>query len=308
MYRIGLLGVHANPFAPPDRYEEAFLEELARRGLVTGRNLEFISRASGNDLQRLDGLAAELVALKSDVILTYGGTPSTLAAKRATSTIPIVMISSRDPVDDGLVASLSHPGGNVTGNADMGRELVLKRLELLQIAVLGAKRIGYVVHERTLVRSGQQTTVAALESALRAQGGHLIIATVRQVLQGDDLDRVLDELVHKQVQAVVIDNYATIGADEERVASVLVRFRLPAIMEHAMYARAGVLMTYNEPIVDAYMRAADYVHRILSGAKPADLPIARPTRFELAINLRTAKTLDITIPQSLLLRADEVVR
>lgn len=304
VHRIGVLGVHADQFSPSDENEQAFLDELARLGWVAGRNLQLISRASGHELQRLDALAAELVALEVDLILSNGGTPTALAAKRATATIPIVMVASRDPVADGLVASLFRPGANVTGNADMGRELVLKRVELLLQAVPAAKRLGYIVHERTLAQSEAQTTVAVMDAALRAQGRQLFTAVARQVAQGDDLDHVLDQLARQRVQAVVIDNYATIGAGQRRVAAALRRGRLPAIMEDASYARAGVMMTYTEPLIDCYRRAADYVHRILSGARPADLPVSRGTRFVLAINIDTARTLGLTIPATLKVQAD----
>lgn len=308
MYRIGVLGVHPFPYVPADPDEQALLDELARRGLVVGRNLEFVSRASGNDLQRLDALAGELVALKVDLILSIGGTPSALAAKRATSTTPILLLGARDPVEDGLAASLSRPGGNLTGNADMGHELVVKRMQLLREAVRQPIRIGYLVHERFLARRSQLTAVSELEAVLRAQGGQLVTAPVREVTQGDDLDQAFDRLVGQRVQAVVIDNYATIGATSKRVAAVLTRHRLPAIMEDASYARSGVLMTYTEPSVEAYLRIAQYVQRILAGASPAELPMMRPTRFELVINLQTAKVLGIEIPQSLLQRADELIR
>ncbi|MEP6874285.1 MAG: ABC transporter substrate-binding protein [Burkholderiales bacterium] len=303
--RIGVLGVFL--WDPADPSAKAFMNEVSRRGYVLGRNLTFVSRACGNELRRLDGLAGELVALKVDLIWSTGGTPSALAAKRATTTIPIVM-SSRDPVEDGLVESLAKPGGNVTGSADIGQELTLKRLQLLLEAVGDAKPIGYLIHPRILERKSERRTIAAMESSMHARGGRLVVAAVREVSQGDDLEYGLALLQQQGVGAALINNYSTIGADEERTADILLRHQLPAMMENRPYAVGGVMMTYSEPVEDDDLRSASFIDRILKGAKPRDLPIERPTRFELSINLRTARKLGIVIPAALLLRADEVIR
>jgi putative tryptophan/tyrosine transport system substrate-binding protein len=303
--RVGVLGVGL--WDPLDPSAKFFMDELSRRGYVLGRNLTFVSRACGNELQRLDGLASELVMLKVDLIWSTGGTPAALAAKRATATIPIVM-TTRDPVEDGLVESLAKPGGNVTGSADIGQELMLKRLQLLLEAAGEAKVVGYLTHPKILERKSEHKTIAAMESLMLARGGRLVVVSVREVSKGDDIEYGVALLQRQKVSAVLINNYSTIGADEARTADILLRYQLPAMMENRSYAEQGIMMTYSEPPGDGDLRNAAFLDRILKGAKPRDLPIERPTRFELSINTRTARKLGITIPSALLLRADEVIR
>lgn len=303
--RVGVLGVDL--WDPLDPDAKVLMSELSRRGYVLGRNLVFISRACGNDLGQLDKLASELVALKVDLIWTVGGTPAALAAKRATVTIPIVM-SSRDPVEDGLVQSLDRPGGNVTGSSDIGQELMLKRLQLLLEAVGESKLVGYLIHPKILERQSEHKTIAAMESMMLARGGKLIVAAVREVSQGDDIEYGVALLRRQKVGAALVNNYSTIGADSARTADVFLRHHLPTIMEHRAYAESGVMMTYSEPPAAEDLRNAAFIDRILHGAKPRDLPVERPTHFELSINMRTARTLGITIPPTLLVRADHLIQ
>ena len=303
IFIVGVLGV----FSYEEENDVELTAELKRRGYVMGRNLRIVSRACGNELNRLDVLAAELVAMKVDLILSTGGTPSALAAKRATSTIPIVM-SARDPVEDGLVRSLAEPGGNVTGSADIGEELAIKRLELLIEAARPRGPLGYLIHPRIQQRQSERKTIAAMEAYMAARGGSLVVASVREVAQGDDIEYGLSLLTKQGVFAAVINNYSTIGAGTaNRVAGLLLQHRMASIMEARAYALGGVLMTYSEPPKYSSLRSAGFIDRILRGAKPSDLPIERPDHFELVINLKTATSLGITIPTPVLTRADEVI-
>lgn len=303
VFQIGVLGVF--PYER-DNNEEV-TAELARRGYVLGRNLRIVSRACGNELNRLDALASELVAMKVDLIFSTGGTHTALAAKRATSTIPIVM-SARDPVEDGLVQSLDRPGGNVTGSADIGEELAIKRLQLLIDAVRPSGPVGYLIHPRIQERQSERNTIAAMKAFMVARGGSLVVASVREVVQGDDIEYGLSLLTQQGVSAAVINNYATIGAETfDSVAGRLLQHRMAAIMEVREYAVNGVLMTYSEPPKYGKIRSAGFIARVLRGENPRDMPIERPTRFELVINRKTAISLGVTIPISLLMRADEVI-
>jgi putative ABC transport system substrate-binding protein len=309
LYRIGVLGV--SDWDVKSSSVLRTIGELERLGYVQGRNLQFIVRVCGTDLSRLDSLASELVNLRVDLILSDGGTPSALAAKRATSTIPIVMRDSRDPVADGLVSSLAKPGGNVTGNASMGAEMMVKRLQLLIEAVGARGPVGYVPYQPHMVRESEQQTIAALESFARSQGLQLIIAPVRDIAdgKGSGFENALASLNRQGAVAALINNYSTIGVESfEQLAASMMRYRLPSIMEERDFALGGILMTYTESSADRDLRTAGLVAQILNGAKPADLPVSQATRFELVINLNTAKAMGIAIPQSILLRADEVVR
>lgn len=305
IFRIGVLGV--SDWDPTGPFDRPFVDELARRGYVQGRNLVLVSRSCGPELTCLDALAAELVALKVDLILSNGGTPTALAAKRATSKIPIVMTGARDPVSDGLVKSLGRPGGNVTGNADMGAVLMVKRLQLLMEAVGSPAVVGYLGYEPHMKRISERETVAALESFLQAKGRRLVVATVRE--RGDDLEAAFASLRQKGAAAVLVNNYATIGADSaEQVAGWMMRYRLPSIMEERSFAVSGVLATYSEPGEHQAVRAAEYVDRILKGALPSDLPVSQGTTFDLVLNLKTAKAMGLTIPRYVLLRASELIQ
>lgn len=306
-FRIGILIV--DKWDPADPVSvRPFLDELTRLGYQPGRDVEFIIRESGPDLGRLDDLARELVKLRVDVIIA-GGRSATFAAKRATSSIPIVLTGANDPVADGLVASLAKPGGNVTGNADMGADLVVKQMELLAEMTGSRGPFGYVAAQVAVRYKSDDLIVAELRSFAESRGIRLVVSSVPiAVGSGEsEFDRALAALKEVGVTGVLIDNNAAFDLKPKRVAQLLIDYQLPAIMDYRDYALAGVLMTYSEPNSDPAIRIAGFVDRILKGAKPEDLPVARPTRFDLVVNLTTAGKLKLRVPGTLLLMANEVV-
>jgi len=303
VYRIGILSVELAA-DPTDPGWVAFIDEMGRYGYVEGRNLIFIRRASDKDLQRFEALAVELVGLKVDLILSTAGA-ATRAAKKVTSTIPIVMVGSSDPVRDGLVASLARPGGNVTGNSYQSREVELKRLQILAEAIGRPTRLAYVIYrpDRSLPTMADQ--LAAMAAAARALGAQFVDFDVED---GDHLHLAFQQMVRQRVDGVVIHNMAAIGLDLDALGPLALRYKLPAITGARDDSESGVLLSYAVSFADMFRKSARYIDKILKGAKPADLPVEQPTKFELVINLKTAKALGLTIPQSLLLRADEVIQ
>lgn len=303
VWRIGVLGL-GQP-APQDVVWTGFVDELVQRGYVEGRNLGFERRFAGGDLRRLEGLAAELAALKVDVIYSVSGTPGVLAVKKATTTIPTVMLVAADSVRSGIVASLARPGGNVTGNSTHGLELGVKRLQLLLDVVGKSARIAYLRHVRT--RSGPFGSAysAALTSAAKALGAQVRFVDVET--EGE-LEPAFELMAREHADAVVIDSYGFFVANRAQVVALVARHRLPAIAEGRAYADAGLLVTYSVDLVHLARKAAEYVDKIFKGASPADLPVEQASKFDLVVNLKTAKALGITIPQAVLVRADEVIQ
>lgn len=303
VYRIGVLALTA-PSADPALWD-AFIAELARRGYDQGRNLALEVRYAGKDGQSLDDLAAELVALKVDVILTVSGTPGTLAAKKATTTIPIVMFSATEPVRDGLIASLARPGGNVTGSAIFGLELLVKRLQLIVQAVGKPSRIAYLGFRRSLSMRHFGEYQTALAAAAQAIGAQLQIELVESV---DSLDSVFENMARRQTDALVLDNPVVFYVNSKHIADLATKHRLPAIADGKVFAEAGLLMTYGVDYLDLALKAARYIERVLKGAHPGDLAVEQATKFEMIVNLKAAKALGLTLPRSLLLRANELIQ
>jgi putative ABC transport system substrate-binding protein len=297
VYRVGvLLGATAETVTPLVR---ALTEGLRDLGYVEGRNIVFERRYADGRVERLPDLAAELVQLRMDVIVT-GSNIHVAAAKRATATIPIVMVAAGDPVGAGFIATLARPGGNITGlSADASREIVGKNLALLKEIVPRLSRVG-VVGQLTLLGG-----VAALETAARQLNVALEVVDIRSP---DDFEGAFATMVGKRVGAVIVNAGPLTYMRRQQIADLALKHRLPAITGLNEFAQAGLLMSYGPNLPDMYRRAASYVAKILRGAKPGDLPVEQPTKFELVINLKTAKALGLTIPQSLLLRADEVVQ
>jgi putative ABC transport system substrate-binding protein len=293
-YRIGYLTYATPEQAAPLVRELA--EGLRELGYVEGRNVIIEGHYGDGTLARLPDLAADVVRSRVDVIVT-GTNPIAAAAKRATTTIPIVMVGTFDPVGTGLVANLARPGGNVTGlRFDAGDELFGKNLGLLAEIVPGLSRVG------VLRQAGYQG--ADLEAAAQSLKMELYVVDISTI---GELDGAFQKMRRKQVAAVVIRG-SLFWVSRQQVADLALKYRLPATHGLKEYAQAGLLLTYGANLPDLYRRAAGYVDRIAKGAKPSDLPVEQPTKFELVINLRTAKALGLTIPQSLLLRADEVIR
>jgi putative tryptophan/tyrosine transport system substrate-binding protein len=272
-------------------------EGLQALGYVEGSFILELRYAEGR-VDRLPALAAELVQLDSDVIVAWG--PEPLAAVRnAPRRTPIVMVARGDPVAIGLVASLAKPGGNITGMTIGGPELAGKRLELLREALPRLSRVA-VLRDPTSEPALMQET----ESAARALSLRTLVFTVRAPT---DFDGVFQAAVRQRAEAVLINETSMLTANQVKLAELAARSRLPAVGVFRSSAQTGFLMSYGPDVSDLVRRVATYVDKILKGAKPGDLPIEQPTKFELVINLKTAKALGLTIPRSLLLQADQVI-
>ncbi len=296
IYGIGFL-------APGRPDVEPFQSGLSRLGWVEGRNFVIEKRFGTTTTQEgLRILAAELVAIDVDVIVT-DSTPAALAAKQATSTIPIVMAGSSDPVENGLVTSLAHPGGNVTGlTNNPGGGFVRKLIQLLKEAAPAVSRVGVLYDSTNRAESG---AFAALQAAATAMG---MTAVNGDVHDAEAIPEVLAAVLRAGANGLYVSPSALNARQRKFIADFALANRVPAIFGDKRYVSAGGLMSYWTDWNDLRRRSAAYVNQILKGAKPADLPIEQPTKFELVINLSTAKALGLTIPQSLLLRADEVIQ
>ena len=298
--RIGYLSL--NRGAAP-HLREAFLHGLRDLGYVEGRNVVIEYRDAEGKLERLPALAAELVALKVDGILA-SGTLQALAALQATKTIPIVFAAAGDPVADGLVTSLARPGGNVTGSANLQLELVGKCLEQLKQAVPGVSRVAVLWQPGAMGERTAKDMLKSADVAARALGVRLQFVEARVPA---DFDRVLSDMTRARADALTVLPSAMFINERRSLVDLAAKNRLPAVYSVREYVDAGGLMSYGSNLADVFRLAATYVDKILKGAKPADLPVEQPTKFELVINAKTAKALGITIPQTVLLRADEVI-
>jgi putative tryptophan/tyrosine transport system substrate-binding protein len=298
--RLGMLSFTAPETEEENRRIEVFKKGLRERGYVQGQNIAIEPRHSAGRDELLPRLAAELVALKVDVILTYG-TKATRAAKQATGTIPIVMLTALDPVGAGLVASLARPGGNITGSSEVSEELSAKRLDLLREAVPKAKRIA------VLFEPSQPTNAADLKSTqVAAQALGMTVQSV-QVRASNELDSAFAQMTGQPLDGLIVLPNTFLFTHRRHVLDLAAKHRLPVVYAWREGAEAGALLSYGVNIADNYRRAAALVDKILKGAKPGDLPIEQPTKFDLVINLKTAKVLGLTIPPSLLARADQVI-
>ena len=286
-------------FAGAATAQQTFRQRLHELGYVEGRNIAIVSRASGRE-ERLIDLAAELVRLKVEVILV-DTTPALQAARRATRTIPIVMTGFGDAVAEGFVSNLARPDGNVTGLSWLTPESAGKRVELLKEILPKLARVAVLSDPRDTVGVVE---VRALHATSRVMGLMLESFEVRDLV---DLDQTFAAIKRARADALVVVDSARTMAQRARIAQLAAANHLPFVSEERVWADEGGLMTYGPRVLDLYKQAATYVDKILKGAKPADLPIEQPTRFELVINLKTAKALGLTIPQSLLLRADHVI-
>jgi len=295
---IGYLGVGSpGPFAP---HVAAFRQGLSEAGYVEGQNVAIEYRwAEGRD-DRLPALAAELVGRKVAVIATSGGPAAALAAKNATAMIPIVF-SSAAPVERGLVASLARPGGNLTGISNMTFELTPKRFELMSELVPQAGVIALLMNPSS---PSAEPAIRDMQEAARAKGVQL---HVLKASTDGEFETAFASLVQLRVGALVVAADAFFNSRREALVALAARHVVPAIYQGREFADSGGLISYGANLPDMYRLVGAYVGRILTGAKPADLPVQQPTRFELVVNLKTAKALGLTVPQSLLMRADEVI-
>jgi putative ABC transport system substrate-binding protein len=298
MARIGYLGRDLVP-----HLHEAFLQGLRDLGYVEGRNVVIEYRDAEGKPERLPALAAELVALKVDVIVAPT-TVAALAAKQATRTLPIVFPVAADPVTSGLVASLARPGGNVTGLSNLAPELVGKGLEQLKQAVPGVSRVAVLWQPGALPERTRKDMLKEAEVAARALGVRLQSVEARGA---DDFDRAFSDMTKGAAGALTVLGSSMFFSERRRLVDLAAKNRLPAVYPGREFVDAGGLMAYGPDLADLFRRAPTYVDRILNGEKPGDLPVEQPTKFELVINLKTAKALGLTIPQSLLQRADQVI-
>jgi len=298
--RIGYLGTSSLSLERP--LVDAFRQKLRDLGHVEGENLAFEYRwAEGRD-DRLPGLAAELVGLRPDVIITTG-TPGTLAAKQATTTIPIVFASSGNPVLGGLVASYARPGGNVTGFTILGPDLEGKRLELLKDTVPGLSRVALLWNPTNPgLTAGYYQQTRAAAAALG-----VTVAAAAEVRRPDDLKSAFATIAGERPHALFVLADRLLMAHRMQIVNFATTSRLPGMYPYREYVDAGGFMSYAPSDIDQFRRTAIYVDRILKGTKPADLPVQEPTKFEFVINLKTAKMLGLAVSPTLLLRADEVI-
>jgi putative ABC transport system substrate-binding protein len=278
----------------------AFHRGLGESGYVEGQNVKIEYRAADDQYDRLPGLAADLVRNQVGVIVAAGGPVSALAAKRATNTIPIVFTTIADPVKSGIVDGLSRPGGNATGTAGLTSELDAKRLELLHQIKPSSRVIGVLVNPN---RPGVEANSKELQDAARAIGRHLVFQNAGPQ---HDLDTAFERLAEQRVEALVVTADPFFNFRRTQVVALAARHAIPAIYQWREFVADGGLMSYGPSIADAYHQAGVYAGRILKGARPADLPVMQPTRFELVINQKTAKTLGIEVPALMLARADAV--
>jgi putative ABC transport system substrate-binding protein len=293
--RVGLI----RGGSPPDPYAEAFRHGLRELGYVEGQNIVIEYRWAEGKPERIPELTAELVRLNVDVLMTVG-THGGLTAKRATSTIPIVIPATTDPVGAGLVASLARPGGNVTGLSILGPELAEKRLQLLKESIPRVSRVAVLRHPG-MPPTDLQTT----EAAGRALGLQLQVLEARGP---SHFETALATAKKGRAQALNILPSSVLYAHRARIVNLVGEARLPAMYEHREFVTIGGLMAYGPNLAELFRRAATYVNNILKGTKPADLPVEQASRFEVIINMKTANALGITFPQSILIRATEVIQ
>jgi putative ABC transport system substrate-binding protein len=297
--RIGILQAPSASFI--SARVEAFRQRLRELGYVEGKNIVIEYRYAEGKPERLPDLVAELVRLKVDIIVTTGPGP-TLAVKKASGTIPIVFASASDPVGTGIVSSLARPGGNITGLSLMAPDLDGKRLELLKEAFPKVARVAYLWNPGA---ARGNRAIIDMEAAAKALRLKLLSLEVRSL---DDFDSAFARAKKDGAQALITTTGGLINTQQRRVLDFAAKNRLPAIYHYSEFVEAGGLMSYGPDNTDLWRRAADFVDKILKGAKPADLPIEQPKKFEFIVNLKAAKQIELTIPPNVLVRADRVIK
>jgi putative ABC transport system substrate-binding protein len=299
--RIGYITVASDPSTPSPTLD-ALRQGLRDLGYIEGKNIQIESRYAQGRLDRLPSLVAELVQLKVDVLVANSLT-MIRAAKQATKSIPIVMVTLDDPVATGLIDSLARPGGNITGLTRITRDLSGKRLELLKEAVPGISRVGVLWNA-----DNSRAALAFKEYEAAASALKIPLQSLEVRGPNPDLEGAFQAAAKGRASALIAVRDAVLNRYAKPIADLAIKNRLSSMSEGSEYVQSGVLMSYATNDVDQYRRVAIYVDKILKGAKPADLPVEQPTKFELIINLKTAKQIGVTIPQSLLYRADKVIK
>jgi putative ABC transport system substrate-binding protein len=303
--RIGLVSSVSAELPQIRELSDAFRQGLRELGYVEGQNIVIEERSAQGRLERLPDLFAELVRLRVEFILTLGGTPAARAAKEANMAIPIVAPAMGDPIKDGLATSLAQPGGNVTGSTFLGPGLVPKRVGLLKEVLPAAFRVAALWQpgaygDRTMMDMLKETEAAAQASSVQLQ--------LVEARGPNDFDRAFSAIIKERASALIVLPSPMFYGEYQRIVDLATKNRLPAIYAFREAVQVGGLISYGSSLPDLFRRAAVKVDKILKGAKPGELPIEQPTKFELVINLKTAKALGLTIPPSLLLRADELIQ
>ena len=292
VWRVGFL-------SPTSANTNAFLKRMLELGYVEGKNLVIEWRFADGKLERLPGLAAELVQLKVDVIVVQSS-PAISAAQKATTAIPIVMTSSGDPVRSGFVKSLARPGGNITGLSNMAGDIAAKFIDLLRSVVPKLSRVAMLTPSTTYGELSKSVQAAAQKAGVKT--------LMAEASTPQEIENAFSMMVREKADAVFVGSPSVFGQQHRQIAELALKYRLPSLFQDRVDVEVGGLMSYGQKLTDNYERSATYVDKILKGAKPGDLPVEQPVSFELVVNLKTAKALGLTIPQSLLLRADEVIQ
>jgi putative ABC transport system substrate-binding protein len=303
---LRVIGILGSTTGEPDALS-AFMQGLKDTGFVEGQNIAIEARWANDQYDRLPAMAAELVRARVALITAVGNNLPARAAKNATSTIPIVFMMGADPVQLGIVDGLSRPGGNITGVTTLAADQLQKRLQLLHDAVPAAKVFGLIINPDNFGRtsSGRRTPVELAQDAVSSWGGTIEVAQARTV---SDFDAAFASLAEKRINALATQADTLFRSRHERLVALAARYAIPMILGIAASTKVGGLMSYSQDRLDGPRQAGRYAGRILNGEKPGDLPVLLPTKFEFLINLKTAKALGLTIPETLLATADEVIQ
>ena len=296
IWRVGILSPTSASLSSSNT--NAFLKGMRELGYIEGRNLIVEGRFADGKLERLPGLAAELVQLKVDVIVVQSS-PAISAAQKATTTIPIVMTSAGDPVRSGFVKSLARPGGNITGLSIMSGDTGAKLLELLRSVVPKLSRVAVLTPSATHGAISQSVQATAQKAGVKT--------LVAEASTPQEIENAFSTMVREKADAIIVGSPSVFGQQHRQIAELALKYRMPSMFQDRVTVENGGLISYGQKITDFYERSATYVDKILKGAKPGDLPVEQPVSFELVVNLKTAKALGLTIPQTILVRADEVI-
>ncbi len=300
VWRVGFLSPRPRPASLATDVFGAFSQGMRELGYVEGKNLAIEWRFADEEVERLAGLAAELVRLKVDVIVASAN-QATTAVQEKTTTIPIVMGNSSDPVGSGYVKSLAHPGGNITGLSNLSGDFISKHLEMLLSVAPRPSRVAVLLHPTDLAKV---LTLKSIQAAAQSTGVTILPVEARGP---QEFERAFITMIKAKAQAIIVVSNPIFAVQRHRIAELSAKNRLPFVSIYREYAEAGGLMSYGPSLLEQYRRAATYVDKILKGAKPGDLPVEQPTKFDLFVNRKTAKALGLTIPQSLLISADKVI-
>jgi putative ABC transport system substrate-binding protein len=296
VWRVGILSPTSASLSSSNT--NAFLKGMRELGYIEGKNLVIERRFADGRLERFPRLAAELVQLKVDVIVVQSS-PAISAAQKATTTIPIVMTSAGDPVGSGFVKSLARPGGNITGLSNMAGDIAAKFIDLLRSVVAKLSRVAMLTPSTTYGELSKSVQAAAQKAGVKT--------LVAEASTPQEIENAFSMMVRENADAVIVGSPTTFAQQHRQIAELALKYRLPSMFQDRVYVEAGGLMSYGTKFTDLYLRSATYVDKILKGAKPGDLPVEQPVSFELVVNLKTAKALGLTIPQTILVRADEVI-